>query len=398
MSEQPMHTRTINRFREALGRAGAPLQRLLGNRQGVVGVALALLFVPVVMVVGAAVDYARLEQFKTQLQSTVDSAALSGAAVYIDASSNANAISVAGNYITANVSLLPSHIGAVTPSVSAAQITAGSNQGNTVTVTATASIGTTFMRIITSTMNVSASATAVNPLVNITISASHFSANAGDGNTLYYYKISASNPGAIPAVSSITSSQKLASNTTTNNPSVTIPNVSATQKIGMALKNVTGQNTDYGCTQFQTAPTTQQWVSTGYNSRTRQETGYYQTITQSCQGTTQWFFSSIMPPNNNSNNSSSIDTGYLSETQNCSLQVTVTSALPGNTVAPVSGVCFNSIPTYAAPSCAQLNGQYANFWWNDMGGNSDDKDYNDAEISISCSGVNNNATGVYLSS
>jgi len=342
--------------------------------------------------VGAAVDYARLEQFKTQLQSTVDSAALSGAAVYIDASANANAITVAGNYVTANVALLPSHIGAITPVVGASQVTSGSNQGNTVSVSATATIGTTFMRIITSTMNVSASATAVNPLVNITISASHFSANAGDGNTLYYYKISSSDPSAIPAVSTITSSQKLASNTTTNNPSVTIPNVSATQKIAMALKNVTGQNSDYGCTQFQTAPTTQTWVSTGRNR------GYWQTTTLSCQGTTQWFFSSIMPPNNNSNNSSSIDTGYLSETQNCSLQVTVTSALPGNTVAPVSGVCFNSLPTYATPSCAQLNGQYANFWWNDMGGNSDDKDYNDAEISISCSGVNNNATGVYLSS
>ena len=388
MSMQSMTTRTIDRFRHALTHTGATLKRLRGNRQGVVGVMLALLFVPVVMVVGAAVDYARLEQFKTQLQATVDSAALSGAAVYSDASQSSNATTVAGNYVTANVAMLPGHIGAITPIVGATQVTTGSNQGYTVTVTATASIGTTFMQIITSTMNVSATAVAVNPLVTITISASHFSANAGDGNTLWYWLLSTSNPGAAPDPTKFATTQKLASNMTTNNKTVTFI-ATATQKLGMALQNVTGQNTDYGCTQFQTVNYTQTWVSTG------RRTGYYQSTPISCQGTQQWFFSNVMPPNNNSYN----EIGYRNEIQNCSVQTTLTTALPGNTVAPISGVCFSSLPTYATPSCAQMNGQFVNFWWNDMGGTADDKDYNDAEISIQCSGISgsgNSATGVYL--
>ena len=97
-----------------LGRVAATLGRLIRARDGVIGVAMALLFVPTVMIVGAAVDYARLEQFKTQLQSTVDSAALSGAAAYITAASSSSASTVANNYLTSNEGLLPSHVGSIT--------------------------------------------------------------------------------------------------------------------------------------------------------------------------------------------------------------------------------------------------------------------------------------------
>jgi Flp pilus assembly protein TadG len=352
---------------------------------------MALLAVPTVMVVGAAVDYARLEQFKTQLQATVDSAALSGAAAYVDSSSSSNASTVAGNYLTSNEGLLPSHVGSITTHVSAAQVTTGSNQGYTVTVTATATIGTTFMQMVTSTLNVSVSATAVNPIVQITISTSNFNSSAADKNTLWYWLISSSSPNAQPTTSSFASGQKLACNSGCTNTSVTF-NATATQMIGMALQNVTGGLYDYGCNQYQTAPGSWQWVQR--NGRWTQ-----QWVTSSCAGTTQWFFSNMMPPNNNTYNSSSIDTGYLPETQNCSVQVAVSSSLPSNTTPPVSGQCFSSVPAAAYPSCAQLNGQYANFYWNDMGGNTDDKDYNDAEISVKCSaGSGNTATGVYLSS
>jgi Flp pilus assembly protein TadG len=394
----------FNRFERALKRTGANLRALIGARHGVIGVAMALLFVPVVMIVGAAVDYARLEQFKTQLQSTVDSAALSGAAAYVDASSSTNATTVASNYLTSNETLLPSHVGSITTHVSASQVTTGSNQGYTVSVSATGAIGTTFMRLIASTLNVSASATAVNPLVTITINASNFNSSAADFNTLWYWLISASSPNAIPATSKFTSSSglKLGCNSGCSNTSVTFT-ASASQQIGMALQNVTAGLSDYGvnydCTSYQTVPSTTTTTTT-YDRQTHRDVTTTTTTYGTCKNSTQWYFSNLMPPSANSNNVSSIDTGYQIA-QNCNLQVQLSTSTPSTNTPPISGQCFTSLPQYAYPSCAQLNGEYANFYWNDMGGYPDDKDYNDAEISISCSGISgsgNSATAVYLSS
>jgi Putative Flp pilus-assembly TadE/G-like len=125
------------------------LGQVLAQRRGSVMVMYALLAVPVLMATGAAVDYARLEQFKTQLQQVVDSAALAGAADY------SNAASVAQNYLTVENALLPGHIGTITSNVAASN--------NSVTVNATGSLATTFMRLIAPSIPVSASATAVDP-------------------------------------------------------------------------------------------------------------------------------------------------------------------------------------------------------------------------------------------
>jgi Flp pilus assembly protein TadG len=402
MNKQNLRPSTFHAFKRVLPRT--KLRALIGARQGVIGVALALLFVPVVMIVGAAVDYARLEQFKTQLQSTVDSAALSGAAAYADASASTNATTVATNYLTANESLLPGHVGSITNHVSASQVTTGSNQGYTVTVSATGTIGTTFMRMFASTLNVSASATAVNPLVTITINVSHFNSSAADFNTLWYWLPAASSPNAQPSISQFTSSSglKLGCNSGCSNTTVSFT-ATATQQIAMAMQNVTAGLSDYGscssgtycsgnnwdCTQYQTVPTT-----------TTRSHGQTTTTYGNCKNSTQWYFSNIMSPSANSNNSTSIDTGYQIST-NCNLQVQLSTSLPTTTTAPVNGQCFSSLPQYAYPSCSQLSGEYANFYWNDMGGITDDKDYNDAEISLSCSGVSgsgNSATSVYLSS
>jgi Flp pilus assembly protein TadG len=388
MTHQSQPTPATAAPKRALRAAATTMRALIGDRKGALGVILALLFVPTVMVIGAAVDYARLEQFKTQLQTTVDSAALSGAAAYVDASSSSTASTVAVNYLTSNEGVLPSHIGTITDTISAAQVTTGSNQGYTVTVKATATIGTTFMRLVTSTLTVSASATAVNPLVTITISASNFSANAWDANTLWYWLISASSPNAQPNTSNFASTQKLASNLNATNSSVSFV-ATATQQIGMALQNVTGgKGGNYGCSQYQTTQYTREYVSSGYG-------GSYQYVAD-CEGTQQWFFSNMMPPSANTYN----QTGYQIST-NCSVQVQISSTLPTSTTPPISGQCFNSLPQYSYPSCSQLAGKYANFYWNDMGGTTDDKDYNDAEISIQCSGISgsgNSATGVYLAS
>ncbi len=81
-------------------------------------------------------------------------------------------------------------------------------------------------------------------------------------------------------------------------------------------------------------------------------------------------------------------------------QLVLRSMLPTSINPPTSGSCFSSRPSNSVFSCKSIGSQYLTFYWNDMGGNPDDKDYNDAEISVSCSGTGtgNTATGVYLSS
>ena len=145
------------------------LGRIAQDRRGNIGLTFALMLVPILTVAGAAIDYARLEQFKTQLQATVDSAALSGAAVYTSSSQSSNATTVATNYVTSNVAQLPGHVGTVTPTVSATLVSTGSNSGYTVTVSATVTMATTLLRLINQTLNVSASATAVNPTTKVCI-------------------------------------------------------------------------------------------------------------------------------------------------------------------------------------------------------------------------------------
>lgn len=90
----------------------------------------------------------------------------------------------------------------------------------------------------------------------------------------------------------------------------------------------------------------------------------------------------------------------MTEVSNCSLQTALTSSLPTSLNPPTSGSCFTSLPSNSTLSCRSIGSQYLTFYWNDMGGNVDDHDYNDAEISVSCSGTGtgNTATGVYLSS
>ena len=145
------------------------LARIGRNRRGATAMMFALLIGPITMLTGAAVDYARLSEFKSQLQATVDSAALAGAAAYTSSSEDSNAVTIATDFVSSNVALLPPHIGTITPVVHATNVTSGSNEGYTVTVQATSSISTTFMRIITSSLPVSASASAVNPATRVCI-------------------------------------------------------------------------------------------------------------------------------------------------------------------------------------------------------------------------------------
>ena len=52
---------------------------------------------------------------------------------------------------------------------------------------------------------------------------------------------------------------------------------------------------------------------------------------------------------------------------------------------PTSGSCFSGLPAYATVNCAQAAGMTLYYYWNDMGGATDDKDYNDAVYTVTCS-------------
>jgi hypothetical protein len=109
--------------------------------------------------------------------------------------------------------------------------------------------------------------------------------------------------------------------------------------------------------------------------------------------TTHYFYSNLYPPSTKA---------YPSEGQNRSLQVTELPA--GKTLADVlptlSKQSFSSNFANAAPTCGSVAGQTLVYAWNDMGGPSDDLDYNDAAYTFSCSGAGNgsgsSATGVVL--
>jgi len=347
----------------------ATLRRLAEDRGGAIALILGLMLIPLIGVIGTAIDYARLEQFKSQLQGVVDVAALAGATAYVDATSDTDATTVATGYFNSSGGQLPGQVGSPSVSVTSAPITVNGQSGYGVTVQSTAQIASTFLQIFSPTLSVSATAVAVNPIVNYTLDIGGWVACAYDLNTIYWYVVP--KDGSVPAPSQIPAANKVASNggpqVSVGNGDCTIPagnpnpppttaSVSSTAKIGFALNNVTGGRIAYG--------------TNGYGA---------------AQGSVHWFFSQV------SNISSSVYSN--SPNGNCSLG---TQAVPAQTypnAAPMNGTCSATV----APSlqggntCQQINsqlssGQVLRYYWNDMGGNPDDLDYNDSEYNVSCAG------------
>jgi hypothetical protein len=54
---------------------------------------------------------------------------------------------------------------------------------------------------------------------------------------------------------------------------------------------------------------------------------------------------------------------------------------------------MTSVLTNADPSCSDLSGNSYKYYWNDMGGTTDDLDYNDMEYTFSCSGGSGSGNG-----
>ncbi len=343
----------------------APLRRFIGNGQGNIAIMFGFLLVPLAVAGGMGVDFAQAQHFRNILQGAADAAALAGASAYKSAATSATATTIATNYMTNAVSTLPER-NDVSFTVTPGTVTSGdSTTGYTMAVSVTAKVPTAFMELASiGSMNVGATATAENPVTTASVNLNGFSSSACDGNTIYWFLIpTGSNASTyVPTTSELT---EIWTNTVSNPPPpAPFTLTSSSQQIGFALKNVTGQLCSYGNNQ--------------YGGK---------------QGATHMIYSNLFPPS---------EKAYPSVTTNRSLQVV---PLPsGETQAQVvNGLprqTFTSNFTYAAPTCGALNGQTMVYAWNDMGGETDDLDYNDAAYTFTCTGASgssvSNASGVVL--
>jgi Flp pilus assembly protein TadG len=359
----------------------AAIRNFAQDCRGNVIIMFAGMAIGLILMVGAGVDYARAVQFKTALQSLADASALAGASAYVSAATAASGVTVATNYWNNGVSKLPSNSGVGTPTVA----TSSDASGYYVRVSVPAStIKTTFLSIITNSISAVVSAKAKDPIVNASVSLNGWTSDAGDGNSVYWYKVPAD--GTIPAFTQANIANHtynlIYSNVVTTAPTLSF-SVAAAQQMAFAFVNLTAGH------------------SPGWN---------YCNQYGGCTGTTHIFYSQLNNPNAATSTNAPNGYGYTNgakynggAVKNCSLQVTAYTG-----TAPTESPTFGATPgtscltppaqnnPYFAPSCASMGGNSIHYAWNDMGGGTDDTDYNDGQYNFSCSlgGVPN--TGVIL--
>lgn len=356
--------------------AALSLRRLIADRRGNVMVMFAGMSIGMVLMVGAGVDYTRAMQFKSALQSLADASVLAGAAVYVSSSPDTgpNGIAMAQAYWNAGASRLPSNSGVGTPNFT----NSFDSSGYYIHVTVpTSTIKTTFLSLITQSIGVAVSATAKDPIVTATINLNGWTSDAGDGNSIYWYKVPQDD--TVPAFTQANidngTYNLIFSNIVTTPASLT-SSIAAAQQIGFAFVNQTAAH------------------SPGWN---------YCNQYGGCTGSTHIFYSQLNNPNAATSTQAPSGYGYTDATKypngtvkNCSFQArTYSGTAPTNPQS--TGSCFSTDTTNPlfSPSCSSLAGQNVHYSWNDMGGSSDDRDYNDGQYNFSCSGTGS-TTGVIL--
>lgn len=393
-------------------------RRARDDRRGSVAVIFALMLIPILLAVGMAIDLTRQSNAQSAFQSTVDAAALAGATVYTSTTTASTASQVASRYFVTNK--LPTGVTLIgTPTIVAQAGTMYNGQNSyNVTVTANATISTTFMSIAKfKTLNLNATATAGNPLLQAKITVGPTGSFAADFNSVFMYPIpmGSNNLPDYTAFPPASSFYQISSNCNSGNgdwnsnakcngefasviyPGQTIPVIPATTPLAFAFVN-------------QTNAAEQATVNSGYRQ------GYGNTSLNY-----EFLFSAPLSigksPTLYANNPSPIYnlanyfTGFGSQTQanttyptadapaasNCALQITVVDPNNLPTNPPYPGVCLS--PTdprsgfqYANLSCNQMAGRTFEYWWNDMGGYTDDKDYKNMYYTVSCIGAGNLST------
>ncbi len=238
------------------------LSRLSADETGAIAVTFALLLIPMALIVGAAVDYGRMVQFRSSLQSAVDQAAIAGAAVFTDPTRSATATQVATNYF--NSTLLTSNLSISPPNVSSnSNGTINAALGNatayTVTVSATAKVSTTLMSLVISVGHHHGNGHRWSiPVVTPQLVFTNVNSVACDGNSAYLYEVPLKSGGGGYDYSSVpawTTTGNLYNNYYMIGSSYqalpsgqVLPAISANQPLGVALVNLTDGNTgNSGC-------------------------------------------------------------------------------------------------------------------------------------------------------
>ena len=355
----------------SVGKRPAPAKPRRFDRRGAIAMTFSMMAVPMFLTIGGAVDYARSVHYRAELQVVTDNAALAGATLYQgDSATATTAQTMVANYLNRGTALLPASNG-VTTTVATSVVPTGYQ----VLVTATSSMSTSFLGVVKSTIPVTTSSTALMPFPYGNVIPGYagtkaFSASAADTNKLYWYLVPADN--SVPPDSAMT---LLWSNKSGVGPTSPPPiPLTWSSKIGFALRNTTANYGTHSCGNNCTAYNTNQYGSS-YN-QTHTFYSHLNNPTNSANG-----YNTI----NNPTNQNSVN-GSGASSNNCTLQVVTIS--PNNSNAAPVIACF---PTTApvvngAPMCSQLAGKWAVFFWNDMGGNPDDKDYNDAQFTYYCGG------------
>lgn len=238
------------------------LSRLIADETGAIAMTFAMLLIPMMLIVGGVVDYARMIQYRASLQNAVDQAAIAGAAVFTVPGQSSLATQVATNYF--NRTILPSSLSITAPTVSTnnngtINPALGSAPAYTVTVSATATVSTTLLSLLIPSATITATGTAGDPVVTANLTLGHVNSQACDGNSVYLYKVplNASGNGydysSIPAWTTPgglpTNNYYMIGSSYQSVPAGQVmPSFSANQPLGVALENITDGNTsNSGC-------------------------------------------------------------------------------------------------------------------------------------------------------
>jgi Flp pilus assembly protein TadG len=345
-------------------------------RKGATGILFAVLLIPLILAIGVAVDFARVYLDSRTLQGAADSAALAGASAYTDGDMDQKATGVAASYFARGVTALPSNRNVSTPGiVTSASASCSAGGAYAVTVSASATVPTTFMALVVQSVPISVTATAKNPMAVLTfdVSGEIFNPIAGDWDTVYWYRVPSN--GDEPDPSDL---QVIATNGPQNDPApaptapITVCTTNS-ERIGFALSDSPAAHNDQDI----------------HNNQ------YGGSI-----GNTYYGYSQFYPPSPKEYNM----------TVNCSLQI-VEIPPGGSPPDPTTGQCFDdshkpyaSVASTGVVNCAALNGTALQVYWNDMGDGSDlnsdhkqykdDLNYTDVQFSFQCE--TGSASGVYL--
>lgn len=387
--------------------------------------------IPFMISIGVAVDMSRLGMAKAVLQAAADEAALAGASAYQTSGQVVTAQTVATSYFNRAIGLQAALV--VAPSVT---VTAAPGQfqanvpSNNVTVTATARLQTTFLSFAKiDAVNLRASATAANPwgsqVMQPVISSGFLGSSAGDWNSVWMYAVplvvGVPNFNLYPPFNQFYEIASNCSAATNSNwqptsqcngwqgavvPSTqAFPPVAANQPLAFVMFNMTSGEFPHG-----QGYSSNQYGSANGDMRLQVTAALALGFGPAALDDTArvWidlFFNGLLGSPNLTRGTDAI-THYsdvnLSSTPNCGLIIQVVDPAHPPTLPPLpSGYCYSLSDQraglqYANLSCAQMNGRTFIYWWNDMGGNPDDKDYNDMWFSIRCVPTPSNTNGGYL--